>query len=192
VAEGRKFDRGKFKELTLYLSRESLARGDEGFGMVKLNKLLYRIDFEGFRLFGAPPTGETYEKQEYGPVARDLPIILDELANEGRLNWQVIPRGPYERKVPTVRDEEEAQPDMSLFSEKERELIDGVLNELSAHDARSVSEWSHEESSGWQAAEIGQKIPYGTTFISTERLSDAQMKRAMQRSRDENWAAIRP
>ena len=38
--------------------------------MVKLNKLLYRADFEAFRLLGHPITGETYEKQEFGPVAR--------------------------------------------------------------------------------------------------------------------------
>src|ERR1700733_4521543 len=74
VAEQAEFNRSKFKELVLYLSQRSA--GDEGFGAVKLNKLLYRSDFEAYRLLGRPITGETYIKQEFGPVAADLPIVL--------------------------------------------------------------------------------------------------------------------
>jgi len=189
---GEQFNRGKFKELTLYLSRESIKAGDEGFGMVKLNKLLYRADFEAYRLLGHPLTGETYEKQEFGPVARDLPIVLDELASDHRFYWQLIPSGPHTRKVPTVPEDEEAQPDMDLFSDEEKQIIHRVLTELAEYGGKAVSDWSHEQSSGWQAAKIGDEIPYGSAFVSTEKLSDAQMERALKRSRDENWAAIRP
>jgi len=62
----------------LYLSQRSA--DDPGFGMVKLNKLLYRADFEAYRLLGHSITGAVYEKQDFGPVARPLPIALDELA----------------------------------------------------------------------------------------------------------------
>jgi hypothetical protein len=186
VAGGTEFNRAKFKELVLYLSQESAE--DEGFGMVKLNKLLYRADFEAFRLLGLAITGAEYEKQEWGPVARELPIVLDELAQTGYVIWQHLPRGPYTRDVPAAAE----QPDLSLFSTDELNVARQALAELRPHGAKSVSRWSHEQSSGWQAAEIGQAIPYGTAFISTEPLSEAQMKRAIERSRRGNWKAIRP
>jgi Protein of unknown function (DUF4065) len=83
MAKPMYFNRGKFKELVIYLCAAAEQAGDEGFGMVKLNKLLYRADFEAYRLLGHSVTGETYEKQEYGPVARDLPIVLMSLRLPG-------------------------------------------------------------------------------------------------------------
>ena len=88
MAGRAEFNSGKFKELVLYLSQAS--GEDEGFGMVKLNKLLYRSDFEAFRLLGSSITGATYERQDYGPVARELLIALDELAKRGYIGWQHV------------------------------------------------------------------------------------------------------
>jgi len=61
----------------LYLARQSSE--DPGFGAVKLNKLLFFADFEAFRLLGSSITGATYEKEEYGPVAREFLPMQDEL-----------------------------------------------------------------------------------------------------------------
>jgi hypothetical protein len=154
------FNRAKFKELVLYLSQASA--DDEGFGMVKLNKILFRADFEAFRLIGRSITGAAYEKQEYGPVARPLPLVLDELAADGYVIWQQIPRGRHTRKVPTAIE----PPDLSLFSQAELEIVSAALNELAPHGAKSVSRWSHEESAGWRAKQVGEEIPYSSTILS--------------------------
>lgn len=166
MPEAPEFNRGKFKELVLYLSQASSE--DEGFGMVKLNKLLYRADFEGFRLLGTPITGETYVKQEYGPVAADLPIILDELAASGYIIWEHPERGPFKRDVPSAA----AKPDMKAFTEPELEIINRTLDELSAHGGKSVSEWSHETSVGWQVMQLTEPIPYETALLSLEPLEE--------------------
>lgn len=188
MAGGIDFDRSKFKELVVYFAQESERAGDEGFGMVKLNKLLYRTDFQAFRLLGRPITGETYEKQEFGPVARDLPIVLDELGADGRLLWQRIPRGPYTRKVPVISPDDYAQPDLSKFSAEERRLMAQALQELSPHGGRSVSKWSHEQSAGWNLArEYGDAIDYGTEFISTTPIPRQDLERARQFVRDQGW-----
>jgi hypothetical protein len=182
------FNRGKFKELVVYLCAAAEQAGDEGFGMVKLNKLLYRADFEAYRLLGRPITGETYEKQEYGPVARDLPIVLDELAAAGRLRWQSIPRGPHTRKVPAVIDDPFAVADMSAFPPDEREVIETARRELASHGGKSASEWSHEESAGWNMApEYGHVIDYATTFVSTKPIPPQDLERARQFVRDRGW-----
>jgi uncharacterized phage-associated protein len=188
VAGGIDFNRGKFKELVAYLSLVAEREGDEGFGMVKLNKLLYRADFEAYRLLGRSITGETYEKQAWGPVARDLPIVLDELAADGRLYWQHIPRGPYTRDVPTTREDDYAFPDMSMFPKDERKVIEKTLHELATYGGKEVSDWSHEESAGWKSApKDGDAIKYGSAFISTEPIPEEDLERAKQYVRDQGW-----
>lgn len=188
MAGGIDFNRGKFKELVLYLAQISEHEGDEGFGMVKLNKLLYRADFEAYRLLGRSITGEVYEKQEYGPVARDLPIILDELAAAGRLRWQLVPRGDYTRKVPSMIEGPEAEPDLRVFSPDEWAIVERARSELATHGGKSASDWSHEESVGWNVVpEYGQPIQYASTFFSTKPIPREDLERARQFVRDRGW-----
>jgi hypothetical protein len=188
VAGGTEFNRGKFKELVVYLSEVAEREGDEGFGMVKLNKLLYRADFEAYRLLGRSITGETYEKQEFGPVARNLLIALDELAASGRLYWQQVPRGPHTSKVPTIPKDESTGADTSQFSETEREIIDHTLQELATYGGKSVSTWSHRQSAGWNMVpQIGQEIEYSTAFTRTEPIPAEEIERAKQYARDKGW-----
>jgi hypothetical protein len=182
------FNRGKFKELVVYLCASAERAGDEGFGMVKLNKLLYRSDFESYRLLGHSITGETYEKQEFGPVARDLPIVLDELAAAGRLQWQAIPRGPHTRKVPTITADPDSLADLSRFDSDELRIIKSSEKELAAHGGKSVSEWSHEQSAGWRMArENGETIDYATAIISTDPIPEGDLIRASQFVRKRGW-----
>jgi uncharacterized phage-associated protein len=188
MTQAMQFSRGKFKELVVYLCAASERARDEGFGMVKLNKLLYRADFEAYRLLGHPITGETYEKQEYGPVARDLPIVLDELGAAGRLGWQFIATGPHTRNVPTVTEDPDAVADMSAFPSDEREVIENTLRELAVYGGKGASEWSHEESAGWKAApEYGHAIDYSSTFISTEPVSPEDLDRARRFVHERGW-----
>ena len=182
MAGGRDFDRSKFKELVLHLSQRS--QDDEGFGMVKLNKLLFWADFEAFRLLGRSITGETYEKQEYGPVARDLPLVLDELAQSGYVIWQHPSRGPYVRDVPAAAEE----PDLAQFSADELRIIERALDELAAHGGKTASEWSHEQSAGWNVTPaIGEAISYETAFVSTEPIPREDLERAAEFVRESGW-----
>lgn len=164
------FNSGKFKELVLYVSQASA--DDAGFGMVKLNKLLYRADFEAFRLLGSSITGETYIKQEFGPVAADLPIALDELAGRGYIVWQHLDRGGgLKSDVPAATE----PPDTSVFSSEELEIIDRAIAELAEHGGKSVSEWSHATSIGWQAMDLSEPIPYEMALLSAEPLDEEML-----------------
>ena len=59
---------------------------------------------------------------------------------------------------------------MSLFSDPERDVIDRTLDELAEHGAKSVSEWSHEESAGWRLRRNGEEITYESGLIETQPL----------------------
>ena len=73
---GIEFDSAKFRELILHISGHS--ESDPGFGATKLNKLLFYIDFDSYRLLGTPITGATYRHLDEGPAPRQL---LDERNN---------------------------------------------------------------------------------------------------------------
>ena len=186
----QKFDRGKFKEMVLFFAVRSAELKDQGFGMVKLNKLLYRADFEAFRTLGHAITGEVYERQDYGPVARDLPIALDELGATGRLHWERIPSGRHTRNVPRLSDQDDSAPDRSLFSDDELAVMERSLRELAVYGGREVSEWSHEQSAGWNlAGENGNVIEYRTAFTSTDPLPAGYLKYASEYVRKRGWVA---
>ncbi|MEA2386836.1 MAG: hypothetical protein QOJ22_1010 [Thermoleophilaceae bacterium] len=185
MAGGIDFNRGKFKELVLLFAHEAARTGDEGFGMVKLNKLLYHADFEAFRRFGRPITGASYERQEFGPVARPLPLVLDELAAAGRLSWELIARGDHTAKVPGLTDDPNAAPDLSQFVDQERDQIRETLRALATYGGKSVSHWSHEESAGWRmVAEDGREIEYETAFFSTKPIPPEDVVRAQDYLRE--------
>jgi len=185
MAGGRELDTSRLKALALHLSRSSAK--DEGFGMVKLNKLLYRADFEAYRRLGHSLTGETYEKQEWGPVARHLPIMLDELRDDGWLAWQFIPRGPYTRKVPTPKHLEDHPGISEVLNEDELQIVEDTLKELARHGGKSVSVWSHEESAGWRVSEIGEAIPYESSLIASGPAPKEAVARLRERVLSGNW-----
>jgi hypothetical protein len=184
MAGGTELNWGKLKELILYLSQSSLAHGqDPGFGYVKLNKQLYRADTEAFRLLGASITGETYEKQDYGPVGRHVPIVLDELGAAGYLRWQFVERGEHTQKVPTATE----PPDLAGFTKDELVVIDTALAELLPLGGKQVSEWSHHESAGWRVVSIGQEISYETSIISSAKPPKEAVEQLRQRVLSNNW-----
>jgi len=150
---------GKLKELILYLVKES--KDDNLFGATKLNKLLFDIDFQSYALFGVSVTGEEYVKRPYGPVPFRLPIARDELVTEGKLKIETIER--YRNKKQHVMTAL-GNPDLSIFSKDELDLVDETLKENEAVSGSELSSWTH-TLRPWLDAEDGEVIPYYTVFI---------------------------
>jgi Protein of unknown function (DUF4065) len=186
MAGGIEFNRGKFNELILLLAQRS--QQDPRMSRVKLNKLLYRVDFEAFRRFGRPVTGATYIRGEHGPMAAELPGAETELGGRGYLTWRSEQAGPYTQKVPVVQE----PPDETQFSEEELAVINDALEELFEHGGRSAREWSHKESAGWNLVGENEPIPYETAFISTERPDESLFEHAKRLARERSWARVRP
>lgn len=183
MSGGREFDSGRFKELVLYLTERSGEESDPRMSRVKLNKLLYRADFEAFRLLGKSITGATYIKGEHGPMAEQLPIAEEELGRAGYLHYRTDESGPYPRKVPVA--DEAADPEK--FSKEERKIIDRTLDELAPHGGRGASKWSHEESVGWRLTPQDEVIPYETSVIASKPGPPKTIARLKRRVLSGDW-----
>lgn len=184
---GTEFDNGKFKELILLMTERSAE--DPKISRVKLNKLLYLADFGAFRKLGRSITGATYVKGEFGPMAYQLPRAEEELGNRGALSYRTDDSGPKPRKVPIAHE----SADQSLFAEEELQIIDAALAELAAYGGSGASDWSHDDSAGWELVEKeGDAIPYETAFISKKRPTRAMHEHAARLAKERGWDKVRP
>lgn len=163
---GVEFNGAKFKELVLLLAERSTE--DPLMSRVKLNKLLYRCDFEAFRLLGQPMTGARYVKGEFGPMAAEIPLAEVQLGERGYLTWQSDASGPYDRKVPVAVE----GADTAQFTDAELAIVADALAELGGFGGKTASEWSHEESAGWRAKALNETIHYETGLIDPTPADD--------------------
>lgn len=73
----------RLRELALYVCKKCAEA--ERFGKVKLNKILWRSDFEAFRARRIPVTGRPYQKLAAGPAPEEMPRLLDRMISQGAI-----------------------------------------------------------------------------------------------------------
>jgi hypothetical protein len=130
-------------------------------GATRLNKILWFADTTFYRLTGASITGETYVKRQRGPVPKTILRTLRELENEKKIHVREKEYAGYRMRLFTPL----AEPDLSLFSKVELEIISSVSEDICGrHSASSISELSHDQI--WAAAQEGEEIPLFATLAS--------------------------
>lgn len=154
--------RDKFKELILYVARES--ENDRKCGATKLNKILFYTDFHAYRKLGSSISGEKYQKLERGPAPKRIVPMISEMETEGLCAWadRDYYGFPLKKLIPL------REPDLSVFTAQELDVARTVISELWNLNATEVSDLSH-RFVGWQAAELGEEIPYETVFVEESR-----------------------
>ena len=167
------YDQRKFEELVLYLCQCS--EDDPRYGATKLNKLLFYIDFGSYVRLGMPVTGATYRRLPAGPAPSEMPSVREKLLDAGDA---VVEQRPYRWRL---QDRLVAcrEPDLSIFSADELNLVNEVVREFWHYNARAISEESHREW-GWLTSEEYADIPYQAAWVSSQPLSDTQIEHGLQ------------
>lgn len=155
-------DGDRFRELILYLSL--LSEGDPAFGATKLNKLLFFSDFIAYLVLGKSISGEEYQCLEYGPAPRRLLPVTREMEEQGWIaQREQFFYGRKLRRTFALRE-----PNLDIFTPREIDLVNKVIDSLSEKNASQVSELSH-LFVGWKCAEYGEAIPYEAALVGTRR-----------------------
>jgi len=150
--------RQKLKTLVHYICHK--VRDPSKLGKTKLNKVLFFADFQAFLDRGESMTGETYVKFQHGPVSEHVEQIIAELEEEEALATRETKHHGYRKKEYVALEE----PDLSAFSGQEISVADDVIDDVCRdHTAASISEFSHNHI--WEAAEIGEEIPYEAALV---------------------------
>ena len=154
----------KFGELIVYLSH--LSEGDDNFGSVKLNKLLFYVDFIAYQQWGRSVTGKEYQKLNQGPAPRALLPVFRELESEGVMVLQTKKFfGRLQKRPIALREAKLAQ-----FTPDEIDLIHYVVDRCKRLDVTTISERSH-RFIGWKVASLKETIPYEVALIGERELT---------------------
>jgi len=148
----------KLQELMLYIAQKS--QDDPAFGALKLNKILFFIDFEAYGAWGHPVSYATYVHRRLGPAPYELMPAQNGLLSSSRAAISEVEYfgKPQKRLVPLV------EPNMSLFNEAERKLIDDAINAFKGFNGTAASDWTH-TLLPWLDTTEGEEIPLFTTFV---------------------------
>jgi Protein of unknown function (DUF4065) len=130
-------------------------------GSTKLNKILWYSDVIALQVRGEAITGETYVKQQFGPVPRHILEALKRLEKREDIVVRPSEFHGYTKKDLIAL----TAPDISIFKPEEISIVDDVLREVCFnHTAASISLATHDDI--WKLAEIGEEIPLETAFAS--------------------------
>ena len=150
----------KFKEVLLYILNKVGAKPN--IGETVLYKLLFYIDFDYYERYEEQLIGATYIKNHFGPTPKEFVKIVEKMENEKEL---IHVKDKY-FSHPQTKYLPLRQPDLSIISGREIELIDEVLNKLSDMNATQISDYSHHDVP-WLTTDEGKIIPYESVFYRT-------------------------
>lgn len=148
----------RLKELVIHITRQ--CEGDEAFGAVKLNKILFNADFTAYVKFGKPITGQEYFALEYGPAPRRLKPVLAQMERHGEAATREDDfHGFRQRRTFALREA-----NLEHFSSEEIATVDHIIRDWWGRTGTELSEASH-RLIGWKVAAEGETIPYSVALV---------------------------
>jgi len=150
----KEYDLEKLKNMILYLVKRL-----DGVLKTKLNKLIWYCDFLYFKENSVSITGAQYVRITLGQVPDHYELIFANMIHEGFLSESEI---PYQTKDGEKIGEEYTaliEPDESLFSEKETQVMDFIADTFREDTSTSIKEKAHQETA-YLKCEDGDIISY--------------------------------
>lgn len=156
----------KYQNAVLYLCQK--LKG-EVRGKKKLAKLLYFADFDFYEKNQKSITGDTYRALPMGP----FPITLEEITSEmTKKNFLGIERvEEREGYNPTEIYKCLINPDLSVFDEEEKKMLDRIITKYGHLTGKQLEELSHAEAP-YVGTELRKDIPYELAFYRGTDFSD--------------------
>ena len=126
--------------------------------ITSLNKYLWFIDMLSFNKRAISITGLTYQKQQYGPT------IMDGLYEEISLLDDLYERKDIETTNGNITNIlSKGNFNLSLINEKEKEIIDTIIETLKNKKVNEISTLSHKEE-GWKKTKNLDRISFEYKF----------------------------
>lgn len=148
----------KYEQVIIYLCSKL---GGEIRGKKKLAKLLYFADFDFFEKFQKSITGDVYKALPMGPFPAGLKDI-----SAGMTKKKVITVENIEERdgyIPTEVYHCLVKPDVSLFSNEEKKMLDRVALKYGHLTGKQLEELSHAEAP-YIGTELKKEISYELSF----------------------------
>ena len=170
----------RLREMILYVSER--ANAAPRWGKTKLNKILWRADFEAFLERQVPVTGRAYQRLPNGPAPVEMAPVLAEMINAGlvSIDHAVISAGIIEERI--VPNE---KPNLRFFSADDLRFVDEAISYLWSDTAADVSRDSH--GIAWKSRADGDPMPYELAYLSDRQLSIDLARKLRVLGTDRGW-----
>jgi hypothetical protein len=168
---------GRLREAALYVMQA--AREFDYFGLVKLNKMLWRADFSSFLERHFPVTGRPYQKLEFGPAPVEMKPILRDLETEGRIAYVQTDIPNEQRPIPT------SKVIIENLSPRDISFLDEAIEHYRNMTASATSRDSH--GVAWRTRSIGEQIPYEAAIFDDRPLPQDLEHKLMWLGRERHW-----
>ena len=145
-------NQAKYENAILYFVRHC---NNRYLGATKLNKLLYYLDFLNYRDRGKSVTGDDYYHMQYGPIPSAVDTVMGALCESEKLKVAGSPFGEVVRKIYKA----EENPDLTVFSEEEQQLLADICKEFKDYDTNKIIAQTHLEAP-WFYSRPHEKIDY--------------------------------
>ncbi len=174
--------RARLRELILYVS-EKCEKADR-FGMIKLNKIIWRADFRAFQARRSPITGATYHKLRLGPAPVDMRPVLEEMRRKREIEIESIDFtiSKSEKRVVAV-----LPANLTYFNAEDRKFIDEAIEYYWNKTGMEASDESH--GVAWRTRAERQKIPYEAVFLNDAPLSSAGKAKFARMAQEKKWVS---
>jgi len=166
----------RVRQLVLYVAEK--CQGARYFGSIKLNKIIWKADFDSFAERGQPVTGREYRRQKYGPVLREMKPLHDDLLKDGLIRIEPRDFGDdiVERRTVAL-----TSADLSMFSEIDISYVDRSIAHYWEKTGMEASDESH--GVAWRTRANGDTMPYEASLLSDRPLLPKQMERLIALAR---------
>jgi hypothetical protein len=147
------------------------------FGAIKLNKIIWKADFDSFAARGLPVTGREYKRQKYGPVPSEIGHLHTEMLKEGavRVKREYFGKDEAGKDVEERRTIAQDAPDLSLFTAEDIAFVDASISHYWEMTGTESSDESH--GVAWKTRANGDPMPYELAWLSDRPLGRAQTAR---------------
>ena len=159
----------RLREMILYVAHR--CEGAKCFGAIKLNRIIWKADFDSFAARGVPVTGREYRRQKLGPVPREMRPLQTEMLRDGAIRIDRRNVGDFvEQRTIAL-----ASPDMSLFTNDDLAYVERSIQRYWDMTETETSDELH--GVAWQTRANGEPMPYESALLSDRTPRPAQMTR---------------
>lgn len=178
----------RLREMVLYVSQQNA--DTDRFGLVKLNKILWKADFSAFAERGVPVTGRAYQRLRLGPAPVEMKPLLAEMIQDGLLELKPFFFGKDQsgEEIIEYRPIAKETPALRLFSMDDLSYVDAAIAYYRPLTGRETSDDSH--GIAWASRNDLDPMPYESALLSDKTLQSAQLDRIVKMAREHDWTSL--
>jgi hypothetical protein len=173
----------RLQEMILYVSERCATT--KRFGKIKLNKIIWKADFEAYAARRVPVTGRAYQRLKFGPAPIEMAPLYGEMLQDGLITINRVDLGEgyiEHRTIPEVK------PELALFSPDDLRYVENSIGYYWELTGEEASDDSH--GVAWQTRSDGDPMPYELALLSDARPNEHQARHLLEMAERLGWNSL--